>query len=294
MDNESLKDWTGLKIIGRLAEKNLTLSIVAEHYNVSVVSLRNAIICNSLKGEFILAQALELEPQEIWPNRYYKSNGDKIIRVMKETIINEIPLPDLSGDDWINLRIRNELNKKGHSLESLAVANELSRLTLRNNVLNRHWPKGELIIADALGIEPQEIWPSRYTIKLKKMTIQNTNKIGRKTTFRFSSCSSWYFLNKNEIIPDNIKNWSREKIKHELSLKGFTLQSLSLKYNYSPHTLNNAIRAIWPKGECIIASALSLTPQEIWPLRYYNKKYRQIQRRIEICEKHMEEMKNNN
>ncbi|MEA6566310.1 helix-turn-helix domain-containing protein, partial [Salmonella enterica subsp. enterica serovar Muenster] len=27
---------------------------------------------------------------------------------------------------------------------------------------NRRWPKGERLIAEALGIAPEQIWPSRY------------------------------------------------------------------------------------------------------------------------------------
>jgi Ner family transcriptional regulator len=30
------------------------------------------------------------------------------------------------------------------------------------NALSRPWPKGEFLIANALGIDPSEIWPSRY------------------------------------------------------------------------------------------------------------------------------------
>ncbi|EAX0920990.1 transcriptional regulator, partial [Salmonella enterica] len=30
------------------------------------------------------------------------------------------------------------------------------------NALNRHWPKGERLIAEALGVAPEQIWPSRY------------------------------------------------------------------------------------------------------------------------------------
>ncbi|RJT40761.1 hypothetical protein D6C13_18480 [Rahnella woolbedingensis] len=31
-----------------------------------------------------------------------------------------------------------------------------------SNALSRPWPKGELLIASALGIHPSLIWPSRY------------------------------------------------------------------------------------------------------------------------------------
>ncbi|EDY0584612.1 transcriptional regulator, partial [Salmonella enterica subsp. enterica] len=26
----------------------------------------------------------------------------------------------------------------------------------------RHWPKGERLIAEELGVAPEQIWPSRY------------------------------------------------------------------------------------------------------------------------------------
>lgn len=30
------------------------------------------------------------------------------------------------------------------------------------NALTRHWPKGERLIAEELGVRPEQIWPSRY------------------------------------------------------------------------------------------------------------------------------------
>ncbi|WP_159126836.1 helix-turn-helix domain-containing protein, partial [Escherichia coli] len=39
--------------------------------------------------------------------------------------------------------------------------NGLSSSTLAN-ALTRDWPRGEIIIANAIGEEPQEIWPTRY------------------------------------------------------------------------------------------------------------------------------------
>ncbi len=37
-----------------------------------------------------------------------------------------------------------------------------------SNAINRHWPKGETIIANFLGVEAAEIWPSRYKQNEKK------------------------------------------------------------------------------------------------------------------------------
>ncbi|WP_354624872.1 helix-turn-helix transcriptional regulator [Psychromonas sp. MME2] len=53
------------------------------------------------------------------------------------------------------------LKKRGTSLAALARAQGYSSSTLQN-ALNSKWPKGERIIANALGLEPAEIWPSRY------------------------------------------------------------------------------------------------------------------------------------
>lgn len=53
------------------------------------------------------------------------------------------------------------LKKKGLSMAQLSRNNGLASGTL-SNTLRIHWPKGERIIAEALGREVTEIWPSRY------------------------------------------------------------------------------------------------------------------------------------
>lgn len=53
------------------------------------------------------------------------------------------------------------LKKRGTSLSALARAQGYSSSTLQN-ALNSKWPKGERIIAEALDLDPAEIWPSRY------------------------------------------------------------------------------------------------------------------------------------
>nr|DAO14981.1 MAG TPA: winged helix-turn-helix DNA-binding protein [Caudoviricetes sp.] len=40
----------------------------------------------------------------------------------------------------------------------------------------------------------------------------------------------------------------------------------------SPNTLKNALQFSYPKGEKIIADFLEMTPAQIWPSRYQNKK----------------------
>ncbi|TGY49701.1 transcriptional regulator [Rodentibacter caecimuris] len=60
-----------------------------------------------------------------------------------------------------NHEIRGELMKKGKSLSQLGIENGLAKTTVRN-ALDKPYPKGERIIADALGLNPWDIWPSRY------------------------------------------------------------------------------------------------------------------------------------
>lgn len=63
--------------------------------------------------------------------------------------------------DWHPADIIASLKKQGKSMASVSRAAGLASSTLANT-LSRRWPKGEKLIADALGISPQEIWPSRY------------------------------------------------------------------------------------------------------------------------------------
>ncbi|ENT3457467.1 helix-turn-helix domain-containing protein [Salmonella enterica] len=57
--------------------------------------------------------------------------------------------------------MKSALEKRGITLRELSRQAGLSPDSLRN-VFTRSWPRAERIIADALGVTPQEIWPSRY------------------------------------------------------------------------------------------------------------------------------------
>ncbi|MCJ8304806.1 helix-turn-helix domain-containing protein [Shewanella sp.] len=58
-----------------------------------------------------------------------------------------------------------------------------------------------------------------------------------------------------------------------LHKKGLTIKSLSLKAGYAAGTLSKALDRPWTKGERIIAEALEMKPQDIWPTRYENSRY---------------------
>ncbi|HHF4602157.1 helix-turn-helix domain-containing protein [Haemophilus influenzae] len=65
-------------------------------------------------------------------------------------------------NDWERVDIIYALKKKGTTLAALSRQSGLNSRTL-NNALDRRYPKGEKIIAGAIGVEPRTIWPSRYT-----------------------------------------------------------------------------------------------------------------------------------
>ena len=63
--------------------------------------------------------------------------------------------------DWHRADIIAALKKKGSSVSALSRENGLASSTLAN-ALRFPWPKGERIIADAIGVDASDIWPSRY------------------------------------------------------------------------------------------------------------------------------------
>ncbi|EJH7015976.1 helix-turn-helix domain-containing protein [Salmonella enterica] len=67
----------------------------------------------------------------------------------------------MTQPDWHPADIIAALRKRGTSMAALSRDAGLSSSTL-GNALYRHWPKGEKLIAKALGVTPEQIWPSRY------------------------------------------------------------------------------------------------------------------------------------
>ena len=66
-----------------------------------------------------------------------------------------------SLSDWHPADIKAALEKKGWSIRRLSAHSGLSPRTLAN-VIRNPYPKGEQIVAGAIGINAYEIWPSRY------------------------------------------------------------------------------------------------------------------------------------
>ncbi|WCH28244.1 helix-turn-helix domain-containing protein [Aeromonas salmonicida] len=70
---------------------------------------------------------------------------------------------DASTKNWHRADILAAIKKKGGTLAQLSRTNGLHERTLYN-ALERHWPKGEQIIADYIGVASHIIWPERYVL----------------------------------------------------------------------------------------------------------------------------------
>lgn len=67
-----------------------------------------------------------------------------------------------SQPDWHPADVKAALHKKGITLAGLAEAYGLKESSSLSATFTRSLPTNEKRIADAIGVHPQVIWPSRY------------------------------------------------------------------------------------------------------------------------------------
>ena len=82
--------------------------------------------------------------------------------------------------DWHPADVKAALEKRGLSLRQLAIRHGYSHF---QRVLTTHWWAAEQIVAKALDLQAQEIWPSRY-IAPRAKAIARTVKIKVTSTGR--------------------------------------------------------------------------------------------------------------
>lgn len=66
--------------------------------------------------------------------------------------------------DWHRADIVAALRKRGWSLRRLSLHHGYLNACTLTTALNRPWPRGERLIAEAIGVPPTRIWPSRYPV----------------------------------------------------------------------------------------------------------------------------------
>lgn len=72
------------------------------------------------------------------------------------------------GGDWHPADIVAALRKAGWSVRRLSAHHGYLKAGQLSEAISRPWPKGEKLIAAAIGVLPEAIWPSRYAIRAER------------------------------------------------------------------------------------------------------------------------------
>ncbi|WP_301212553.1 helix-turn-helix transcriptional regulator [Yersinia sp. 22-579] len=72
-------DWHPADIIAALRKKDTTLAAVSRKAGLSSSALANALTRPWPKGEWLIAECLEIHPSEIWPTRYFDSKTGALL-----------------------------------------------------------------------------------------------------------------------------------------------------------------------------------------------------------------------
>lgn len=70
-----------------------------------------------------------------------------------------------------------------------------------------------------------------------------------------------------------LADWHRADVVAALHKKGWSLRELSRQHGLSDGTLKSALDAPYLKAEGIIAAAIGVEPQHIWPERYAKRNF---------------------
>ncbi|CDG96807.1 Sugar fermentation stimulation protein B (Ner-like protein) [Xenorhabdus bovienii str. puntauvense] len=79
------QDWHPADIIAALRKQGTTLAAISRKAGLSSSTLANTLIRPWPKGEWIIANQLEMHPSQIWPSRYFDSTGHMIERKPRKT-----------------------------------------------------------------------------------------------------------------------------------------------------------------------------------------------------------------
>jgi Ner family transcriptional regulator len=79
--------------------------------------------------------------------------------------------------DWHKADIVAAIHKAGHTFKGLSLANGYRSVDACSQALHRPYPKVERIVAAAIGVMPEVIWPSRYNnTKSSKSALNRPDK----------------------------------------------------------------------------------------------------------------------
>lgn len=71
-------------------------------------------------------------------------------------------------------------------------------------------------------------------------------------------------------------DWHRAEILCQLKIAGWSLRKLSLQSGLAEGTVKQALDRPYPKCERIIAAAIGVAPEVIWPERYAKRNFKPV------------------
>ena len=77
------------------------------------------------------------------------------------TKMNHVQDNQKKPHDWHRADVIAALHKRGWSIAALAREHKLGESTVRS-ALDKPYPKSERLIAEAIGVAPEAIWPERF------------------------------------------------------------------------------------------------------------------------------------
>jgi Ner family transcriptional regulator len=77
----------------------------------------------------------------------------------------------------------------------------------------------------------------------------------------------------NNVKKTAVADWHRADVVAALHKNGWSLRSLSLQSGFGAGTLKTALDKPYLKAERIIAAAIGLAPEMIWPARYEKRNF---------------------
>lgn len=78
-----------------------------------------------------------------------------------------INVPEGPAGDWHPADVLAALKKRGKTLSGLSRSRGY-HATAAGKALKKPWPALEALIASELGLEPADIWPSRYPFRIPR------------------------------------------------------------------------------------------------------------------------------
>ncbi|WP_071882777.1 helix-turn-helix domain-containing protein [Chania multitudinisentens] len=77
--NSRNPDWHPADVIAALKKRGTTLAAVSREAGLSSSTLANALSRPWPKGEWLIADALNVHPAEIWPSRYFDPHTHRLL-----------------------------------------------------------------------------------------------------------------------------------------------------------------------------------------------------------------------